>query len=116
MKPICTPILLIAFISSAIAQTGKDSMVVAGGHFKTSGAKKFWMGSNYRKEWNTPIKVPIIDLSKEKGGLTPTKKGGGKQTKSLRLEDAQGNEYTIRSVQKFITSKTIPGGFESEAA
>src|ERR1043166_1669589 len=116
MKPICTVFLFFIAINSAIAQQGKDSMEAAAGHFKTGGSKNFWMGSNYRTEWNTPIRVPIIDLSKEKGGLTPTKKGGGRQTKSLRLEDAQGNQYTIRSVQKFITSKTLPGGIESEAA
>ena len=116
MKPVCTAFLFFITVSSAIAQQGKDSMEAIGTHFKTGGSKNFWMGSNYRQEWNTPIKVPIMDLSKEKGGLTPIKKGGGRQTKSLHLEDAQGNQYTIRSVQKFITSKTLPGGFESEAA
>jgi len=74
------------------------------------------MGANYRREWNTPITVPILNLSTEKGGLTPVKKGGGKQTKSLRLEGADGRQYTIRSIQKFITSKTLPGDLQSEAA
>jgi hypothetical protein len=74
------------------------------------------MGANYRKEWNTPVKVPVMNLATEKGGLTPVKRGGGKQTKSLRLQDASGREYTIRSIQKFITSKTLPGDLQSEAA
>jgi len=39
------------------------------------------MGSNYRKEWKTPITVPILHLATEKGGLKPTNRGGGKQTK-----------------------------------
>ena len=66
--------------------------VAANSAFKTNGSKKFWMGSNYRTEWKTPVTVPVINLSTEKGGLTPTKRGGGKQTKSLRLEAANGEE------------------------
>src|ERR1044071_10504004 len=92
-------ILLISSIATA-----QDSMKVAANtKFKTNGSKKFWMGSNYRTEWKTPVTVPVINLSTEKGGLTPTKRGGGKQTKSLRLEAANGQEYSFRSIQKFIT-------------
>ncbi len=79
-------------------------------------SRTFWMGANYRKEWTTPVKVPIINLATEHGGLTPTKKGGGKQTKSLRLKDANGREYRLRSIEKFITDKTLPGDLQSEAA
>ncbi|MES1198243.1 MAG: BamA/TamA family outer membrane protein [Chitinophagaceae bacterium] len=94
-----------------------DSSTAAGSKpFKTNGSKNFWMGSNYRKEWNTTVRVPVINLSTEYGGLTPVKRGGGKQTRSLRLEDPNGREYSLRSVQKFITSKTLPGDLQSEAA
>jgi hypothetical protein len=55
-------------------------------------------------------------MATEKGGLTPVKKGGGKQTKSLRLRGGDGKEYTFRSIQKFITAKTLPGDLQSEAA
>jgi len=99
----------------SIAQT--DSMTVAGNPaFKNNGSKRFWMGSNYRAEWKTPITVPVINMSTEKGGLTPVKRGGGKQTKSLRLEDPQGRQYNFRSIQKFITGKTLPLDLQSEAA
>jgi len=74
------------------------------------------MGSNYRKEWNTPITVPVLNLSTEQGGLTPVKKGGGKQTKSLRLENPQGRQFTLRSIAKFITNKTLPADLQSDAA
>ena len=74
------------------------------------------MGDNYRREWKAPIRVPVINLATEKGGLTPVKKGGGKQTRSLRLEAANGDEYNFRSIQKFITSKTLPADLQSEAA
>ena len=108
-------LLFLAF--SAEAQNNTDSAIAAGTKpFKTGGSKSFWMGSNYRKEWNTKVSAPRINLATEAGGLTPVKRGGGKQTKSLRLEDAQGREYTIRSIQKFITSKTLPPELQSEAA
>lgn len=109
-------LLLSAFNNNATAQIKGDSATAAGGSFNNSGARAFWMGANYRKEWNTPITVPVLQISKEHGGLTPIKRGGGKQTKSLRLEDANGREYVLRSVTKYITSKTLPAGLESEAA
>ncbi len=103
--------LLISCLSSN-AQPGNETATAPGSHFNTSGAKKFWMGANYRTEWNTPVKVPVLKLT----GLTPIKKGGGKQTKSLRVEDANGRQFIIRSIQKFITDKTLPGDLQSEAA
>lgn len=108
-------IMLLAAVQSN-AQIKGDSATAPGGSFNSNGSRKFWMGTNYRKEWNTPITVPVIDLSKEHGGLKPLKRGGGKQTKSLRLEDPQGRQYTFRSIAKFITSKTLPGDLQSEAA
>ena len=105
---------LFVLVTQSAAQS--DSASAPGSHFSTSGGRYFWMGRNYRQEWNTPIKVPVLNLATEKGGLTPVKKGGGKQTKSLKLEDASGREYTLRSIQKFITEKTLPGDLQSEAA
>lgn len=98
-------------------RTQTDSATSVGStFFKIKKSKNFWLGSNYRKEWTTPIKAPIINLATEKGGLTPVRLGGGKQTKSLRLEDAAGRQYTLRSIQKFITAKTLPPELQSEAA
>ncbi|MBC7914269.1 MAG: hypothetical protein H7Y07_09105, partial [Pyrinomonadaceae bacterium] len=113
---LCCLLFLTPF-ADCMAQTDKDSITVPGSSlFKINGGKKFWMGANYREEWKTPIKVPVIDLSKENGGLTPVKRGGGKQTRSLRVADPNGKEYNFRSIQKFITSKTLPADLQSEAA
>ncbi len=110
-------IVVLCFSFSFVAQAQTDSMTVAANSsFKINGSKKFWMGSNYRAEWKTPITVPIINMSTEKGGLTPVKKGGGKQTKSLRLEDPTGRQYSFRSIKKFITGKSLPLDLQSEAA
>lgn len=105
-----------SFIVLNPARAQNDSVAAIGTKFSLNQGNITWMGSNYRTEWNTPIKVPVLNLSTEMGGLTPKKKGGGKQTKSLRLEDPNGREYTLRSIQKFITDKTLPGDLQSEAA
>jgi hypothetical protein len=111
------PMLFLIPLFDCEAQTPRDSSTAAGTKlFKTGGGKSFWMGANYRKEWNTPVSAPRINLATEHGGLTPVKRGGGKQTKSLRLEDPNGTQYYLRSIQKFITSKTLPGNLQSEAA
>lgn len=69
--------------------------------------KKRLLGDNYRKEWTTPIKVPVFDIGKEKGGLKIVQRGGGQQTRSLRLEAKDGKQYVLRSVEKY-TERAIP--------
>jgi hypothetical protein len=61
---------------------------------------RWFFGENYRKEWATPTMLPVIRLSEVEGGLTPLKRGGGMQSKSLRLEDKNGKEWVLRSVEK----------------
>ncbi|MGN8055187.1 BamA/TamA family outer membrane protein [Pedobacter sp. 22163] len=58
-------------------------------------------GENYRKDYARPVKVPVIRLSEIAGGLTAIQAGGGNQSKTLRLIDAAGKEWTLRSVKKF---------------
>ena len=88
-----------------------DSMsLVAAPYYKAGGLKKWLMGSNYREEWTTPVKVKTFDIQKEKGGLTPIKRGGGFQSKSLRLEDSKGDQYVLRSIEKF-PDRTLPEEF-----
>lgn len=67
---------------------------------KAGSFQRFLLGSNYRKVWATPLTFPVFDLHKEKGGLTILKRGGGKQTRSLRLEDKSGQEWVLRSLKK----------------
>ena len=117
MKLICSCFLLaFGFSADSVAQNVRDSVASPAGQFKISKGRTFWMGLNYRKEWTTPVKAPVLDMAKEKGGLKPVKLGGGKQTRSLHIEDANGGEYKLRSIRKFITSKTLPADLESEAA
>ena len=67
---------------------------------KTGKLRRIFFGENYRKEWAAPTMLPVIRLSKIHGGLTPLQRGGGMQSKSLRLADKNGKEWVIRSVEK----------------
>lgn len=88
-----------------------DSVTTAAAsYYKAGGFKKWLLGKNYRDEWTTPVRVKVFDIGKTKGGLKPTQRGGGLQSKSLRLEDAAGNEYVLRSIQKN-PEKTLPEEF-----
>lgn len=69
--------------------------------------KRFLLGDNYREEWVIPVEVPVFDFNSEKGGLEIVKKGGGGQTKSLRLENDAEQQYVLRSLEKD-PSKVIP--------
>ncbi|MFN0181765.1 MAG: BamA/TamA family outer membrane protein [Gemmatimonadales bacterium] len=85
------------------AQTGgfRDSVTVApGAGYQKSGLFQFFFGAHYRDLWTRPIRVPVLDLTRFAGGLTPTERGGGKQTRSLRLTGRDGREYAFRSIDK----------------
>jgi hypothetical protein len=110
---------LVAIASPGIAQNaGKaDSITVAIApeYDKVSGFHRFWLGESYRKIWATPVKLRIMDLQKEKGGLTITKLGGGMQTRSLRLKDASGKEWVLRTVQKY-ADRSLPENLRATIA
>jgi len=110
-------IFFLLFIPVSYCSAQKvDSSIGAGTRpFKISGSRSFWMGSNYRKEWNKTVVAPVIDLSTEYGGLTPVKRGGGKQTKSLKLEDKDGQEWSLRTIDKD-PEKAIPENFRNSVA
>ncbi len=66
--------------------------------------KTWFLGANYRSEWQQRVPVPVLDLGTAEGGLVPLKRGGGMQTKALRLRAANGQEYVLRSIEKNTTS------------
>ena len=61
-----------------------------------------FIGENYREVWKTPVKVPVFNILTKKDSLFIVKRGGGKQTLSLRLEDKNGRQYVLRSLEKNI--------------
>lgn len=61
---------------------------------------RFLWGDRYRKYFGTEVNAPTIDLDTLFGGLKPIRKGGGHQSKSLRLKDKKGREYVMRALRK----------------
>ena len=84
--------------------------VAAGTRYQAGWFRRFLLGNTYRDLWAAPIQVPVLDLRTFAGGLTPTKTGGGNQTRSLRFEDPHGDEYVFRLVDK--AGLSLPPGFE----
>jgi len=87
-----------------------DSFVVMapGPHYAKGGLFGAISGRHYRDLWTTPIRVPLLDLDRVGGGLTPVEAHTGSQTKSLRLMGADGREYQFRSVDKDPTASLSP--------
>ena len=99
------PLLAVAFLlvppSLESQAASRDSVSVAPNpDYSAGGLHRLFFGTRYRALWTTPIKVPVLDLNGFAGGLTPIQRGGGSQTKSLRLRGADGKEYQFRSVDK----------------
>lgn len=69
---------------------------------KSSIYKLFW-GKHYRKYYGVKIVAKTVNLDTLMGGLTPTRKGGGNQSRSVRLEDKNGKEYVMRALRKSAT-------------
>ena len=88
-----------------------EATVIAGKQYKRSGLHDIFWGKHYRKEWATPVKVKSIMLDTAFGGLKPIEMGGGRQTKTLRLEDKNGKQYVLRSIDKTYT-KALPEIFQ----
>ena len=65
-----------------------------------SGFHKIISGKNYRKEWAQPVKLKVFNINKEMGGFKIKELGGGRQTKSLKIIDKEGREWTLRTVDK----------------
>lgn len=61
--------------------------------------KAIW-GERYRKYYGTKVSAPTVRLDTLFGGLKPIRKGGGHQSKSLRLEDKEGRQYVMRALRK----------------
>src|SRR4051794_24612360 len=91
-------IFLYSFLFASTRTTAQQSaspadsivVAVAPAYDSVGSFHKFWLGEGYRKLWAAPVKMRVLHVSNEMGGLTIDKPGGGFQTKSLRLKDTAG--------------------------
>jgi hypothetical protein len=89
--------------------------VAPGPQYEAGWLHRFFFGDHYRDLWTTPIRAEVLDLDTFAGGLEVTRRGGGEQTKSLRLKGADGREYQFRSIDKD-PSLVLPPALQQTAA
>lgn len=63
-------------------------------------AYKFLWGNRYRDLYSTQITAKTATLDTLMGGLTPLRKGGGTQSRTLRLQSKDGKQYVMRAMKK----------------
>lgn len=78
----------------------KEASIYTQEEAKKSNFFKFLWGDRYRKYFGKKVIAPTVALDTLFGGLTPVRRGGGHQSKSLRLKDKQGREYVMRALRK----------------
>lgn len=74
--------------------------VIAGSEYSAGWTHRLFFGDHYRDTWTTGVKIPYLNLDTTFSGLEPLKKGGGRQTKSLKFMAGNKMRYTFRSVNK----------------
>ncbi|MGH7444421.1 MAG: BamA/TamA family outer membrane protein [Longimicrobiales bacterium] len=93
---------MLLWAGQAAAQRA-DGMVtiVPGPGYEAGSFKRALLGDNWRELWLTPLRVPLLDIGSISGGLTPEEQGGGAQSITLHLVDAEDREWIFRSVDKY---------------
>lgn len=84
----------------AAANEQRMRTVTAGEQYGADAFHRFLLGSDYRDLWTTPVRVRELDLRTYAGGLTPTRRVGGQQTRGLAMKGADGRDYTFRGLDK----------------
>lgn len=101
-------------MASVAANENSDSITIAvAPQYDQPGViHRFFLGEHYRKLWAAPNTISIFHITTEMGGLKILKKGGGQQTKSLRLEDKNGKQWVLRTLQKN-PEKALPANLKA---
>jgi hypothetical protein len=100
MKKTCFLLWCIISTISAQNDTAAFVTIIPGEHYTAGSIHRLFFGNHWRHLWSVPIRVEVLDLERFAGGLVPTERGGGFQTKSLRFKGADGKEYKFRSLDK----------------
>jgi len=115
IHPVIVVLLAVANTPATKAQanppavTDQNATVTAGREYDVGPLTRTLFGNGWRAVWTAPVTVPVFDMSRYAGGVTPTERGGGNQTISLRFgEDNGWREYHFRSVNKDPVTKAMP--------
>tara|TARA_R110000868_G_scaffold408293_7_gene691096 strand:- start:51464 stop:55195 length:3732 start_codon:yes stop_codon:yes gene_type:complete len=80
-----------------------DSTIVVAPNKKYDDAGKIFRtiaGNHNRYLWSIESEYPVFDVTEVRGGLDLVRMGGKGQSNTLHLEDKDGNEFVLRSVDK----------------
>lgn len=93
----------------AAAQVPGDTVTLAAGpQYEAGSVRRFLHGSNWRHVWTAPLQVPVLDVRTFAGGLEPLRRGGGNQSITLHMVDAQGRRWLFRSIDKRPGGQALP--------
>jgi hypothetical protein len=99
----------------APAEWAADSATVrvaAGPQYERGAVWRFFWGTHYRQLWATPVTAPVLHLAPGvQNGLMPMQAGGSYQSRTLRLQAADGRQFVLRSVDKD-ASGALPAGWK----
>lgn len=121
MKRLFTIFLIVLVLVPITAQELENTWysgtktVIPGKHYRAGWFHELFFGAHWRDVWTTPVKVPVINMQTYGGGLMPTEKGGGYQTKALKFKAGDGKEYKFRSLDKD-PKKTLPAELQESIA
>jgi hypothetical protein len=88
-------------VPTRVLLQGVDSVTTTTGRTYPAGRiRRMLAGHLNRHLWRIPIRLPVLDLAAEGGGLHPVRITGGRQTVGLRLIGRDGVEYDFRPVIK----------------
>jgi hypothetical protein len=74
--------------------------LVPGKYYKRNKVSTLFLGQKYRDLWTSPVTVKVLQYDEVNGGMKPDGVGGGQQTISIKLEDADERKWSLRSVGK----------------
>ena len=87
--------------NKSVVEIPVSGKAIADSQFNAGKTKQFFMGKHYRTSWGKELdNIPYLNLDTLHGGLTPTEKGGGAQTVSLKFKSNDGQIFAFRSVVK----------------
>ncbi len=98
---LCLAALASPAVGSAQTPQGGDSVLAAPRmSYDANPLRAAMMGRGWRELWRVQVKTQVLDLDEYAGGLTVVRRGGGKQTSSLRMRGEDGVLYNFRSIDK----------------
>ena len=87
--------LLLCTGSGLAAET---QTVVADPDLKSGRVHEVLVGTDYRRLWETPVAIEVLDLSTEAGGLKPLYRVGDADSFTLVFNSADGRSFIFRSL------------------